>query len=61
MVGPEDLVASNRQGTPEVADSGMRQAKSLTYTVDGSGPYAYACHADSHYEAGMRGTITVVG
>jgi plastocyanin len=61
MVGPADLVAANRQGTPEVADIGMMQAKSLTYTFDGSGPYAYACHADSHYEAGMRGTITVVG
>ena len=61
MVGPADAVAANRQGTPEVADIGMMQAKSLTYTFDGAGPYAYACHADGHYEAGMRGTVTVVG
>ena len=61
MVGPADAVAANRQGTPEVADIGMMQAKSLTYTFDGSGPYTYACHADGHYEAGMRGTVTVVG
>ncbi len=61
MVGPADLVAANRQGTPEVADIGMMQAKSLTYTFDGAGPYAYACHAAGHYEAGMRGTVTVVG
>jgi plastocyanin len=61
MVGPADAVAADRDGTPEVADIGMMQTKSLTYTFDGSGPYAYACHADGHYEGGMRGTISVVG
>ena len=61
MVGPADAVAADREGTPEVADIGMMQTKSLAYTFDGSGPYAYACHAAGHYEAGMRGTITVVG
>jgi uncharacterized cupredoxin-like copper-binding protein len=61
MVGPADAVAADREGTPEIADVGMMQTKSLTYTFDGSGPYAYACHAAGHYEAGMRGQITVVG
>jgi uncharacterized cupredoxin-like copper-binding protein len=61
MVGPADAVAADAPGTPEVADIGMMQTRSLTYTFDGSGPYAFACHADGHYEAGMRGTITVVG
>lgn len=61
MVGPEAAVASDQEGTPEIADIGMMQSKSLTYTFDGSGPYAYACHAAGHYEAGMRGTITIVG
>jgi plastocyanin len=60
MVGPADAVASDTPGTPEVADIGMMQAKSLTYTFDGPGPYAFACHAPGHYEAGMRGTIVVV-
>ena len=60
MVGPADAVASDAPGTPEVADIGMMQAKSLTYTFDGPGPYAFACHATGHYEAGMRGTIVVV-
>jgi plastocyanin len=59
MVGPADAVASDTPGTPEVADIGMMQAKSLTYTFDGPGPYAFACHAAGHYEAGMRGTIVV--
>ena len=61
MVGPADAVAADLEGTAEVADIGMMQTKSLTYTFNGSGPYAYACHAKGHYEAGMRGIITVVG
>jgi uncharacterized cupredoxin-like copper-binding protein len=61
MVGPADAVAADTAGTPEVADIGMMQTKLVTYTFDGSGPYAFACHAAGHYEAGMRGTITVVG
>ncbi len=61
MVGPADAVAADRGGTPEVADIGMMQTKAVTYTFDGSGPYAFACHAPGHYEAGMRGAITVVG
>ncbi len=61
MVGPAEAVAADRDGTPEVAAIGMMQTKSLTYTFDGAGPYAFACHAAGHYEAGMRGTIEVVG
>jgi len=61
MVGPADAVAADTEGMPEVADIGMMQTKSVTTTFDGSGPYAFACHAAGHYEAGMRGTITVVG
>jgi uncharacterized cupredoxin-like copper-binding protein len=38
----------------------MMRSKSLTYTFDGSGPDAFACHAAGHYEAGMDGTITLV-
>ena len=61
MVGPADAVAADTAGTPEVADIGMTQTGSVTTTFGGSGPYAFACHAAGHYEAGMRGTITVVG
>lgn len=61
MLGPAADVAADREGSPEVADIGMMQTKQLTYTFTGSGPYAYACHAPGHFEAGMRGTITVVG
>ncbi len=61
MVGPADAVAADEEGTPEVSDIGMMQTGSLTYTFDGPGPYAFACHADGHYEAGMRGTIDLAG
>ena len=61
MVGPADAVAADQEGTPEIAEIGMMQTKTLTYTFDGSGSYAFACHAAGHYEAGMRGTITIVG
>jgi uncharacterized cupredoxin-like copper-binding protein len=61
IVGPADAVAADEAGTPEVADIGMMQSKSLTYTFDRSGPYALACHAEAHYQAGMHGTIIIVG
>jgi len=61
MVGPADAVAADLDGTPEVADIRMGQTKALTYAFAGSGPYAFACHAPGHYEAGMKGEITVVG
>ena len=60
MVGPAVDVAADTEGTPEIADIAMMQTKSLTYTFSGSGPFAFACHAPGHYEAGMQGTIVVV-
>ena len=60
MVGPAADVAADTPGTPEIADIGMMQRRSLTYTFDGPGPFAFACHAPGHYEAGMLGTIAVV-
>jgi uncharacterized cupredoxin-like copper-binding protein len=59
MVGPAADVAADKEGTPEVADIGMMGTKSLTYTFDGPGPFAFACHAPGHYEAGMKGTIAI--
>jgi uncharacterized cupredoxin-like copper-binding protein len=60
MVGPAADVAADKDGTPEIADIGMMATKSLSYTFNGSGPFAFACHAPGHYEAGMEGAITVV-
>jgi plastocyanin len=59
MVGPAADVAADMEGTPEVADVGMMQTRSLTYTFAGSGPFSFACHAPGHYEAGMKGTVEV--
>ena len=61
MVGPAAAVAADQAGTPEIADIGMMTTKSLTYTFDGTGPYAFACHVDGHYQAGMQGSIALVG
>ena len=60
MVGPADAVANDVAGTPEIDGIGMMQTKSVTYTFDGPGPYAFACHETGHFEAGMRGSITLV-
>ena len=60
MVGPAPDVTADSGAAPEIADIGMMQTKSLTFTFDGSGPYAFACHEPGHYEAGMRGVITLV-
>lgn len=60
MVGPAAAVEADQEGTAEIADIGMMQAKSLTYTFAGSGPFAFACHAPGHYEAGMRASIVIV-
>jgi uncharacterized cupredoxin-like copper-binding protein len=60
MVGPAADVAADKPGTPEIAGIGMMQTGSVTFTFDGPGPYAFACHATGHYEAGMAGTIAVV-
>ena len=59
MVGPAADVAADTAGTPEVADVGMMQTRSLTYTFAGSGPFSFACHAPGHYEAGMKGTVEI--
>jgi uncharacterized cupredoxin-like copper-binding protein len=59
MVGPAADVATDKAGTAEVAEIGMMQTGSVTYTFTGSGPFAFACHAPGHYEAGMTGTITI--
>jgi len=60
MVGPAADVAADREGAPEVADITMMQTASLTYTFSGPGPFAFACHAPGHFEAGMAGTIVIV-
>jgi uncharacterized cupredoxin-like copper-binding protein len=60
MVGAAADVAADTAGTPEIADIGMMQTRSITYTFSGPGPFAFACHAPGHYEAGMTGTIVVV-
>jgi uncharacterized cupredoxin-like copper-binding protein len=60
-VGPVEDVVADSDAAPEIADIAMMQTRSLTYTFTGSGPFGFACHEPGHFEAGMSGTITVVG
>jgi uncharacterized cupredoxin-like copper-binding protein len=61
MIGPMADAYADKEGTPEVAGITGGTTKSITFTFDGAGPYAFACHAPGHFEAGMKGTITLVG
>ncbi len=62
QVGPPALVAANKvdgKKVVEVADILGGQVAELTYTFPAAGAYAFACHVTGHYEAGMKGTVTV--
>lgn len=61
MVGQLSDAFADKEGTPEVADIGPDETKSITTTFDGDGPYAFACHAPGHFEHGMLGYIQLVG
>ncbi len=61
MLGPAADAMADKEGTPEVADILAGETKSLSFTFDGPGPYAFACHEPGHFEAGMLGYIVVVG
>jgi uncharacterized cupredoxin-like copper-binding protein len=61
MVGALADAFADKEGTPEVADIGAGETKSITTTFDGDGPFAFACHAPGHFEHGMTGYIQLVG
>ena len=61
MVGPEAAVFADKEGTPEVADIAAGTTAEVTYAFTGKGPFAFACHAPSHFEHGMLGYIQLVG
>ena len=61
MVGPLADAFADKEGTPEVADIGPDQTGEITFTFDGTGPFAFACHAPGHFEHGMAGYIQLVG
>jgi uncharacterized cupredoxin-like copper-binding protein len=60
MIGPMADAYADKEGTPEIAGITGGTTKSITFTFDGPGPFAFACHATGHFEAGMKGTITMV-
>ena len=58
QVGPAGLVAADTVDgsiVVEVDEIENGHVKTVTYTFDGPGPYAYACHEPGHYESGHEG------
>jgi uncharacterized cupredoxin-like copper-binding protein len=61
-VGPADKVDADEVDGKLVVEADEidgRHIKTVTYTFDGPGPYGFACHEPGHFEAGMRGSITL--
>lgn len=61
MIGPLTDAFADTEGTPEVADIAGGASADLTLTLDGTGPFGFACHAPGHFEHGMAGYIQLVG
>lgn len=60
QVGPADRVALDQVDGQIVEEADKIEplhVDYLIYTFGSVGPYAYACHEPSHYEAGMKGVI----
>lgn len=63
QVGPEPLVAEDKvDGVLDVEKDELDAGSThdVVYTLNGSGPYAFACHEPGHFEAGMKGTVELV-
>lgn len=64
QVGPADKVAADAVDGVVVVEQDeldVGSTHAIDYTFEGSGPYGFACHEPGHYEAGMKGTIELVG
>jgi uncharacterized cupredoxin-like copper-binding protein len=59
-VGPMQDVFADVPSTPEIAGITPGSTKTLTFTFDGTGPYAFACHAPGHFENGMIGFVNII-
>ncbi len=60
MVGPTAAVeAAGGDGTAETGDIEGSQTKDLPFTFGSTGTFAFACHVPGHFEAGMKGSITL--
>ena len=55
-----DVDADDGDSLKEAEDIAPGETKTVTYTFDGDGPYAYGDQIDDHYAAGARGDIALV-
>lgn len=54
-----DVDADSGDSLKEAEDITPGSTKSVTYTFDGDGPYAYGDQIGDHYAAGAKGTIVL--
>ena len=54
---PSPTRKARRRSPTSVPD----QTGDITFTFDGTGPFAFACHAPGHFEHGMAGYVQLVG
>jgi uncharacterized cupredoxin-like copper-binding protein len=64
QVGPGEGVAADLVDgvtVQEVDKIDPGSTRSIVYAFSGTPPFAFACHEPGHYQAGMKGTVTLVG
>lgn len=72
MLGDEEMHAARDKMMMDMGSEPMRmddeansvtlaggETKELTWTFDKAGTVLYGCHQPGHYDAGMKGTVTV--
>ena len=60
MVGPSDQVnADGGDAAKELEDIEGGQSKDLPFTFGTTGTFSFACHVPGHFEAGMKGDVTL--
>ena len=60
MVGPKEAVdANSAAGTAVIENIAAGETKEVSFTFGTTGAYTFACHIPGHFEAGMKGVITL--
>jgi len=54
------MAHAGRKDAEARASKGLRNAKTLTFTAPDAGTYQVICAIETHFDAGMEGSVTVV-
>lgn len=55
----QGLTATRKTSRLERVGLNPRQSATIKFVAKKTGPFEFACHISGHYEAGMKGTLTV--